>query len=136
MLDRLASALRHSGLEGLLISSGRSEGNFRIYDNAAVEQLIFIKRCRSLDLSLSEIRQHVELNRSPDKECDDVYQMIDGHIQQVEQRTRELEKLQRQLKLLRYSCTSDSTVGQCGILRNLFVIPSEIPPSPAIKQSR
>lgn len=112
-------AIRHYEKEGLLVSRGRSEGNFRLYDESAIEQLMFIKHCRTLDLSLVEIRQLVELNRSPGKECDSVNQMIDRHIEQVERRTRELKKLQRQLKILRDSCSSSRTIGQCGILQNL-----------------
>ncbi len=112
-------AIRHYEKEGLLVSSGRSEGNFRLYDESAIDQLMFIKHCRTLDLSLVEIRQLVELNRSPGKECDSVNQMIDRHIEQVERRTRELKKLQRQLKILRDSCSSSRTIGQCGILQNL-----------------
>tara|TARA_R110002072_G_scaffold215326_9_gene372499 strand:+ start:1881 stop:2276 length:396 start_codon:yes stop_codon:yes gene_type:complete len=112
-------AIRHYEKEQLLVSGGRSEGNFRLYDDSAIEQVLFIKHCRSLDLSLAEIRQLMELNRTPGEQCDDVNQMIDHHIEQVEQRTRELRKLQQQLKLLRDSCTSNRTVGQCGILHNL-----------------
>ena len=48
--------------EGLLESNRRSEGNFRLYDEAAVEQLNFIRHCRSLDLSLPEIRQLIDVN--------------------------------------------------------------------------
>lgn len=43
----------------------RSDGDFRLYDEAAVERLLFIKHCRSLDLSLPEIRQLLGLSRSP-----------------------------------------------------------------------
>jgi len=110
-------AIRHYEKEGLLVSSGRSEGNFRLYDESAIEQLMFIKHCRTLDLTLEEITQLVELNRSPGKECDSVNQMSDRKIEQEERRTRELKKLQRQLKILRDSCSSSRTIGQCGILQ-------------------
>jgi Cd(II)/Pb(II)-responsive transcriptional regulator len=105
--------------EELLESQGRSEGNFRIYDEAAVEQLNFIRHCRSLDLSLPEIRQLIDLRSSPGSRCDEVNQMIDRHIDQVEERIQELGLLMRQLVELRSHCASDRTVEQCGILNDL-----------------
>lgn len=105
--------------EGLVKSQRRSEGNFRLYDEAAVEQLNFIRHCRSLDLSLLEIRQLIDLRSSPESRCDEVNRMIDRHIDQVEERIQELEVLMRQLVELRSHCASDRTIEQCGILNDL-----------------
>ena len=115
--------IRHYEKEHLIASVERSEGNFRLYDEAAVEHLLFIKHCRSLDLSLPEIRQLLALNRSPDAQCDDVNRMMDRHIEQVEARIQELTKLNEQLRMLRRSCSNRRTVEQCGILRNLSATP-------------
>ena len=95
----------------------------RLYDEAAVEHLLFIKHGRSLDLSLPEIRQLLALNRSPGAQCDDVNRMMDRHIEQVEARIQELTKLNEQLRMLRRSCSNRRTVEQCGILRNLSATP-------------
>lgn len=111
--------IRYYEKEQLLPSSKRSQGNFRLYDQAAVEQLLFIKHCRSLDLSLAEIRQLLELNRSPETQCEDVNQMIDSHIGQVERRIQELQLLRGQLISLHESCSTNRTVEECGILHNL-----------------
>ena len=91
--------IRYYEKEKLLPSMLRSEGNFRLYDLAAVEQLKFIKHCRSLDLSLAEIRQLIELNQQPSMQCDDVNHMVDTHIEQVALRIKELQDLQKQLKI-------------------------------------
>ena len=105
--------------EGLVKSLRRSEGNFRLYNEAAVEQLNFVRHCRSLDLSLPEIRQLIDLRSSPDSRCAEVNQMIDRHIVQVDKRIQELDVLMRQLVELRSHCASDRTVEQCGILNDL-----------------
>ena len=112
-------SIRYYEKEKLLPSMRRSNGNFRLYDLATVEQLKFIKHCRNLDLSLAEIRQLIELNRQPGLQCDDVNNMVDEHIEQVALRIKELQHLQKQLKSLRGSCSSDRTVKECGILQNL-----------------
>lgn len=111
--------IRYYEKKGLLASAQRSEGNFRLYTTFAVDQLMFIKQCRSLDLALSEIRQLLELNRAPNTQCDDINRMVESHIIQVGQRIGELQKLHRQLMLLRTSCSRDRTVETCGILQNL-----------------
>ena len=98
--------IRHYEKEHLIASVERSEGNFRLYDEAAVEHLLFIKHCRSLDLSLPEIRQLLGLSRSPGAQCDDVNRMMDRHIEQVEARIQELTKLNEQLRMLRRSCSN------------------------------
>ena len=113
--------IRYYEKEKLLKSKTRSEGNFRLYDASAVGQLMFIKHCRSLDLALSEVRQLIELNQSPGMYCDDVNNMIDNHIEQVEQRMKELEGLRKQLISLRQSCSNNRTVGECGIMKKLSV---------------
>lgn len=48
--------IRYYEKEGLLPEPARSDGNFRLYGAAHVERLRFIRHCRSLDMSLSEIR--------------------------------------------------------------------------------
>ena len=114
-------SIRYYEKEKLLPSTRRSEGNFRLYDLATVEQLRFIKQCRSLDLSLAEIRQLFELNLQPGRQCGVVNKMIDNHIEQVALRIKELQHLQKQLKSLQDSCSNGRTVKECGILQNILV---------------
>ena len=111
--------IRHYEKEQLLAAKLRSDGNFRLYDHADIERLLFIKHCRSLDLSLAEIRQLLSLNDSPMSQCDAVNQMIEQHIEQVERRIADLTQLNKQLKALRLSCNSKRTVEHCGILKQL-----------------
>ena len=47
--------IRYYEKEGLLPKPARSGGNFRLYGEAHAERLQFIRHCRSLDMTLSEI---------------------------------------------------------------------------------
>ena len=111
--------IRYYEKEGLLDSIKRSEGNFRLYDNRAVKQLMFIKHCRSLDITLSEIRQLIELRDFPDTTCNNINALVDRHTKQVDLRIEELKELKRQLKILRRKCTTGRVVKDCGILLEL-----------------
>jgi len=111
--------IRYYEREGLLSSAARSEGNFRLYDKHAEERLMFVKRCRSLDLTLQEVKQLLSLTQVSDSACDEVNQIIDQHIQRVEDRIAELQDLHSQLIGLRGHCADNRTVEQCGIIRGL-----------------
>ncbi len=111
--------IRHYEREGLLSSTARSEGNFRLYDQYAEERLMFIKRCRNLDLSLPEVKHLLALSQARGSACSEVNNMVEQHIQQVEERISELQSLRFQLHELRENCSENRTVEECGIIRNL-----------------
>ena len=79
-------AIRYYEKQGLIKPGQRTEGNFRVYDAAAQHQLMFIRRCRSLDISLAEIGQLLVLKQSSSAHCKDANQIIDRHLSQVVQR--------------------------------------------------
>ncbi|WP_116369023.1 Cd(II)/Pb(II)-responsive transcriptional regulator [Parahaliea mediterranea] len=111
--------IRHYEKEALLTAPARSEGNFRLYDESTLHQLLFIKHCRNLDISLPEIRRLVSLKQAPQERCDEINRLMDDHIAQVENRIIELSRLRDDLIALRHSCDQQKTVEQCGILKNL-----------------
>ena len=49
----------------LLTPSFRAENNYRYYNDEALKRLIFIKRCRALDMNLKEIEALIELEKQP-----------------------------------------------------------------------
>ncbi|WP_349304538.1 MerR family transcriptional regulator, partial [Pseudoalteromonas sp. S554] len=55
--------IRYYEREGLLLNPNRSEGNFRLYDSKALKQLEFVKHCRSLDISLNDIKRLIEVKK-------------------------------------------------------------------------
>lgn len=48
--------IRYYEREGLLPAPARTQGNFRLYEGSHLERLQFIRYCRSLDMSLEEVR--------------------------------------------------------------------------------
>lgn len=111
--------IRYYEREGLLSFTARSEGNFRLYDERAEERLMFIKRCRNLDLSLQEVKQLLTLSQNPDAACDQVNSIVEQHISLVEVRITEFQNLRQQLHALLNNCSANRTVEKCGIIQNL-----------------
>lgn len=111
--------IRYYEREGLLPQAPRSDGNYRIYGPGHVERLVFVRKCRSLDMTLNEIRVLLHFKDSPQAECGEVNALLDEHIGQVATRIRELRQLARQLKALRRQCGGAQEAAHCGILNEL-----------------
>ena len=114
-----ADTIRFYEKKHLLEPSFRGDNNYRYYQDNALKRLIFIKRCRALDISLKEIENLIELEQKPQQDCSAVNQLIDEHLKQVEQKIIELQKFQIQLQQFRQSCATQSTIDDCQILRHL-----------------
>jgi len=82
--------IRYYEREGLLPQAPRSEGNYRIYGPEHVERLAFVRHCRSLDMTLDEIRVLLRFKDEPQAECGEVNALLDEHIGHVATRIREL----------------------------------------------
>lgn len=96
-----------------------TKGNDRLYGAAHVERLHFIRHCRSLDMTLDEIRVLLSFRDAPDESCDAVNDLLDKHIAHVANRIRELQELQKQLKTLRSRCHTGQAAKDCEILQSL-----------------
>lgn len=112
-----AETIRFYEREGLLKEPPRSEGNYRLYGTEHLDRLAFIRHCRSLDMTLDEIRALLRFQDAPRENCHAVNDVLDEHIEHVAARIRELRHLQLELKALRKQC--DGVAAQCGILDGL-----------------
>lgn len=111
--------IRYYERERLLSAPARSEGNFRLYGDEHVARLSFIRRCRSLDMTLDEIRTLLRFRDSPDEICQGVNELLDTHIDLVAMRIAELQRLEEQLRNLRGQCAESRQSRDCGILNEL-----------------
>lgn len=111
--------IRYYEREGLFVAPGRSEGNYRIYEDPHVERLLFIRYCRGLDMTLQEIRVLLRFKDAPTENCLEVNDLLDEHIGHVAERMRELRHLETQLKKLRQKCLVSRDAEHCGILNGL-----------------
>ena len=111
--------IRYYEHEGFLPKPGRTSGNFRSYGQEHVELLSFVRRCRSLDMALNEIRILLRFRSAPDENCREVNALLDTHIGHVEERISELQSLKGQLRALRDRCGGGKSAEECGIMQGL-----------------
>jgi len=111
--------IRYYERGGLLPRTARTSGNFRCYEQEHAQLLSFIRHCRSLDMSLDEIRILLRFRSGARENCREVNALLDTHLLHVEERIAELQSLERELQALRETCTSARPAADCGILRGL-----------------
>jgi Cd(II)/Pb(II)-responsive transcriptional regulator len=114
-----AETIRFYEREGLLPAPARSQGNYRQYDLTHVERLSFIRHCRSLDMTLDEIRALLDFRDAPSRDCAAVSALLDEHVRHVADRIAQLRRLERQLKQLRGQCERPGQAERCGILNEM-----------------
>ena len=105
--------------EGLLPAIARTEGNYRIYTPQHLNRLAFIRQCRSLDMTLDEVRVLLRFRDQPLADCGEVNRLLDEHIGHVAERIKALRALERELGALRAACPVPQPAGDCGVLQGI-----------------
>lgn len=134
--DLPVETIRYYEREGLLAAPARSGGNYRLYDERQRERLAFIRRCRSLDMTLEEVRALLRVKDAPEASCEEVNTLLDSHIQEVADRIRELRRLGEQLQSLRDQCGSARRGKDCAILKGLSIGALEVKPRRTARAAR
>ena len=95
-----AKAIRQFEGLGLIYSAGRSEANYRLFDDSAIWCVQVIGNLRSLGLTIKEIQQlaAVYLDRSGEPIGPRLAELLDRAEQRIEQRREELDLIQRRIR--------------------------------------
>ena len=105
--------------EGLLDAPAREANGYRSYADAHLVQLKFIRHCRSLGMSLPDVRTLRRFQSQPDLACDEINQLIDDQIGRIHLQVASLRLLEQQLHALRDTCQARQSASDCGIMRTL-----------------
>jgi MerR family transcriptional regulator, copper efflux regulator len=111
--------IRYYEREGLMPPPQRRASGYRIYDQAAIQRLQFIRRAKDLGFTLEEIGELLALSADRERGVEGVRQRAEARLQAVEQRLRELRRVQRGLKQLIEACPGHGDLAGCPILRAL-----------------
>jgi MerR family transcriptional regulator, copper efflux regulator len=85
---------------GLIYSAGRSEANYRLFDQSAIWCVQVIGNLRALGLTIKQIRQlaAVYLDRPGEPIGPRLAQLLDQTEQRIEQRRAQLDLIQRRIR--------------------------------------
>jgi Cd(II)/Pb(II)-responsive transcriptional regulator len=115
-----APTIRYYEREGVLQTPPRTESGYRHYTQQHLEQLNFVLHCRSVGITLAEIKSLQQYQSDPTRACAGVNALIDQHVARIHQQIEAMHRLEQQLIALRNSCADNHTIQECGILQNLM----------------
>lgn len=94
-LNCTVETIRFYEKQGLLPKVQRTGSNIRQYNESHLERLSFICYCRSLGISLAEIKQLIELEQATTQQ-QEIQQLLDRHLKEIAKKMHELDHLRMQ----------------------------------------
>jgi DNA-binding transcriptional MerR regulator len=90
-------AIRVYETRGLLPPAERTAAGYRLYNDADVEILTFIRRARTLGLSLDDIATILAIRRGGATPCGTVRELLDAQVADIDQTIADLQALRAAL---------------------------------------
>ncbi len=106
---------------GLIPTPSRTDGNYRAYKAEHVRRLEFIRRLRALGFTLDQVRDLLRLSSEKNQACSEVDQITKRHLNEVEEKIRDLQKLASELRRLSRSCQGNGRIAECRIIEALSI---------------
>lgn len=104
---------------GLLPQPARTSGNYRTYTEDHFARLRFIRRCRDLGFSVEQIRELLGLTSKDAPSCAQVCRIAEQHIEEIETKVADLNRLLSELRRIRSSCNGRRRMADCRIIEAL-----------------
>lgn len=120
LVDITPDALRYYEREGLIHPAGKSEGGYRLYGDAALRRIRFIKQAQYSGFTLAEIRELLVLRSRDAACCSDVCSLAVEKKLQLEAKIKAMKVMSKALDHLIAECADDGQpVDDCPILAAL-----------------
>ncbi|MFT0891801.1 Cu(I)-responsive transcriptional regulator [Pseudochelatococcus sp. G4_1912] len=113
-----AKMIRYYESIGLINKAIRTEAGYRVYTNADVHTLRFIRRSRDLGFSVAQIETLLALWQDRARASADVKRIAQVHIAELETRMNELKQMADTLRHLAENCGGDARP-HCPIIAKL-----------------
>ena len=103
---------------GLLLVAPRSEGNRRLYAQADIDRLMFIRHARELGFALDAIRDLLSLSDDPNQPCVAADAIARRQLDEVERRIARLGSLKTELMRMIDQCRG-GRISDCRVIEVL-----------------
>jgi MerR family copper efflux transcriptional regulator len=113
-----AKAIRYYETARLVAPAGRSEGGYRVYGEADVRVLRFIRRARDLGFTIERVRRLLDLWQDKKRASADVKRLALAHVGEIEAKIAALIAMRDTVQELAAACDGDHRP-ECPILRDL-----------------
>ena len=82
---------------GLITTTDRTEGHFRLFHADTINRLSFIKQLQGLGLSLREIGECLVIYDAGELPCADIQEKLESHMQEIDRQVADLLLLRQEL---------------------------------------
>jgi DNA-binding transcriptional MerR regulator len=106
---------------GLLPAVSRSQGGYRLFGEESLRRLEFIRRLKTLGLSLEEIQGCLAVHDAGAMPCGDIQIQLGRQIERIDAQLKELRQLREELQGLLAGWQSDPAKEKDVICPNLKV---------------
>lgn len=107
---------------GLLPTPPRQSGSQRIYGEADVRRLTFIRRCRDFGFPIDKVRLLASLVQNRERSCAEARALAFEHLTEIQEKLAELRELERSVAAFVDSCDQSCPNGsgaECVMLEEL-----------------
>lgn len=84
--------------QGLLLNPPRKDSGYRLYGEADLRRLLFIRQAKALGFSLQEIKEILRMRERGQCPCGSVLSLAERHLQNVERQLRQLSRFRDELR--------------------------------------
>ncbi|MFQ6005609.1 MAG: MerR family transcriptional regulator [Woeseia sp.] len=114
-----AETVRYYEKIGLLPQPPRLSNGYRSYDEHHQKWLQFILRSRALGFTQGEVRRLSDIANQADSACMEVHDLLAEHIVDVQEKLRDLGRLEKALLRLKSKCR-EGTLNDCPVIDELM----------------
>lgn len=131
-------ALRFYERSGLVGRPGRTQSGYRVYDEAVLQRLDFIKRAQVLGFSLDEIKRIIADKQAGRSPCLEVRNIVRHRLEELDERMKEMRRFRRELgaALKQWEETGELDGHVCGLIEGIDIEHSNPTPRGLNKKRR
>lgn len=105
--------------ERLLKPPPRAANGRRVYSEADVRRLAFIRHARSLGFEMDDIRSLLLLTDRPNQSCAAADEIARRHLSDIDERLAQLMQLKAELSRISRACSGGRSMGECRVIEAL-----------------
>ena len=109
--------IRYYEKQGLIKPILREQSGYRLFDDNQLQQLRFIKNCRNIGFSLKDIKTQLQLQQTPNKQCNEINALAEQHLAYLDEQITELQQVKT--FLMQFVGCENKTVDKCQIIQGI-----------------
>lgn len=113
------STVRYYERRRLLRPDTRSDGNYRLYGEHAVERLRFVRSAQAAGFTLTDITTLLRFREGDASPCREVQELIETRLERVREELNHLNEVEMLLRRWLRVCQAAERSGRCGVLEGL-----------------